>query len=679
MILNYTSSISVEQRKIVLQIAYAVANNEYFELLNWYLSLIEDTVLKSIEPYKIFAYFYGNISADEMLLLLKKSITKKDVNLCWTPKKLDRIVNYYHTIQLQALKHLLESVVTESAYYVAEADTCIFKIIKLLEKQFFFIKFMHDEYNKPLNVSGILWKELEVNSLELSIINNFFESNDLIPVNPHHVYNLQNTIWGVISSNQLVVTNDLNYRALSNSKKDSHHSLFCPLEIKSEKIDSYLWDYTDFIEAVSAFSYKWYTTTYWFIHKIVVWPNQFPIQLESPIMMIDNEIMSLTSQYLDAVLKFEEDFLFNHDLRHHLIPVYADHFIIHHPDAPISYGGFRQQYINFATQMRQSKEDYEIWLWICQRIMLQEMFFCDPDLKINQIDLFKSYILNLKNLYLEQGSVFDISNMIDHLLVNWINRFLTIFPYKFLLELDKEWQDLICNFAQQLGVWEINVWIPELTQLLFDVWIIKEQSSNISSQIKDYLNQSSLETQVLLIYALVDLGLLDWETYDPKYARLVGLSKYRWLSIIYPQRKELAGYTERINSQHIQFGNRFISPLTVLFEQYKVFMDESLIYNQRIYLRNQQQIVLKKLSNILIQTERLDIRKFCDKKIHDLLTHDYSDFSIPYMNTVSPSIMSILHECIHVFSITNKYLKAHKICVVKSKKKLLSKVMNLSN
>lgn len=673
---KYLSSIPLEEKKNIFNIATAMLDQEYSLLIDRYLTLHGDQVLLGIWSLDILGYLVGTVSDDRMLISLRQSLHEhSDFDFRWTPRKFERMVNYYQNIQLASIHHMFSSLLSETHCSLWKAGTMIEKIIPLLEKQYLFIRFMREESEETLSVSELIWEELNRNDLELSIINNFFKDNGLKFTNPHHIYNLQNTIWGVISSNKLVVTNDLNYRALSNSIKNSHHSLFCALPLSRMKIDSYLRDYTNFIEAVSAFSYQWYTTTYGFMHKIIVWSEQLPIQLEYPLMMIDNKILSLNSRYLDQIIKFEEKFLFNHDLWHHLIPVYAEHFIIHHPDAPISYWWFREQYLSFALQMRQWKEEYEIWLWICQRLMLQKMFLLDPDLKREQILLFKSYVVNLRDLYFEQqGDVFGIANMIDHLLANGINRFLTIFSYNELVALVESEQCSILDLIQQLNIWSININYAEIWQLLLSVWIIQNIEGNIPEQIRCYLETNALSTQVLLIKALVELEILDWETYSFKKTTLNWLSKYRWLSIIHPQRAELLGYTERVQSDVIKFGDYYVSPLVLLFEQYNVFIRDSEVYNQRIYLRNKQQILLKKCSESILNSNSENLRSFYDEKMHSILMHSY-DQNVE----ASPECVDkiLLSEFNHMCNITNKYSISYDVAIATSKERLLSEVMTL--
>lgn len=249
---------------------------------------------------------------------------------------------------------------------------------------------------------------------------------------------------------------------------------------------------------------------------------------------------------------------------------------------------------------------------------------------------------------------------------------------------------------------KFNVKKDSIQQLLISIWIIKNNNKEVGNQIQKYKNTQSKNSNIMVVQALEELWLIDdkWKLIGKI---LTGLQILRWLSIIYPQRKSIQWFTERVQSNYIKFNNIDIDPRALLSLQYKSILEDFIKYNQRSYLRNKQQSHLYSFYKI-IETLIDHIRNakntkviqrlviIIDKKIDWILNHNYHAFSNSETAVLlkskkiiekiqDTSLYNKIHKAVMDFNYTmlqsNNYMLQNWVIFKYEKKKILKNLMSL--
>lgn len=663
-------------------------------MLSLYIQILNDPILTELWEKNISDYFIDNDMTaikNRLIALLKKHHYSVE---SYFDSSCDRLADFYIQNNLYALGHLIKNLIEEHILRKKHSELSDHEIIQQILYQQLECQSYLAYFQKYLHNNQILQEELDRNKEELGAIQQLYNAKSEIKFKSHQLYNLQPSLRQTISSNKLFVIRDCNYKSHSNSLLNKSHSLFSIIQPKSEIFYSTLRDYTYFIEAVSCFTSEWLSTTFGFLHTLDN-INGCNYQIEYPIIMIDKKIFDLKSDYIDEIMSFEYEFPFNHDLRHHLIPVYADHFMIHHPDAPISFGGYIDTYTNFGKWLRVNKEEYEIWLWICHRLLYNtKNELSENSLQANLHNRFFKQLELLEKLYYEHQNNAKISSIVFHLLINCSNRFLSIFPFSMLQSNNTCYK--IHNLLEIIWKTKLLISQEEVNMILFHIWIIDDiHSKNINEQIIFFKVKNFQDSRVQVIYAFEEMGLL----FNKKIIEIFKEDILRRYSIIYPQRKSIQWFTERIQNDFINYDGSHLPALEIFIKQNNSIYQNFSIYNIRSYIRNKTQYFIYILQTILSQcyTHRLNqsIHKLwiiMDKKIQNLIYHWFQIFKeheinfihkhksqiINYLWTkIFEKIIWIIIDYNETSLQADKYMLRHGISFKKEKKKILKSLMKL--
>jgi hypothetical protein len=465
--------------------------------------------------------------------------------------------------------------------------------------------------------------ELEHNREDLSIISDLIHHYTGKRLSIRELYLLQPDLFDSITSNKPFVTGDVNYRLNANSIPGSHHSLVPPVFIKDGEQVNSLSEYHAFIEAVTGHSSDGLCSSLGFMHFVSIGEDGVGFQTEFPVSMIDNKITDIKSPLIKRILAFDIETPYNHDLFHHLLPVYADHFILHHPEAPISLGGRLDNYKTFGKKLRHYKEEYELALGIGHAELQKVKSERNPEYKKR---LFARYNQVLQDLEL-LGNDMDDKNLhqsiVRHLGVLFIGRLMTIFPPNSpeFLQMDFE--------LRRLGIGDVTIQHSEILDLILGQGLIPlsfnektrfiEEVERINVDLRSYdlidklyrrsikkatpnqlnsliekidENNPGRETgSEFLLQALYEIGILPFNQSETEIT-LNGLNGCRWLVIDMPQRRQLKGYVEKIHSiKTLSYGSER-EPVTVydmIVKQHEALTKDSTEYARRKLVRVETQ------------------------------------------------------------------------------------------
>ena len=377
---------------------------------------------------------------------------------------------------------------------------------------------------------------------------------------------VQPLLWGQFTSRKVLFAPDTNYRRTANGEIGSHHSLLPYTRAKRALAANSMANYVPFIEAVSSSEYK-YSSTFGFIHLIGCSTTGEAFGVEYPIMMHDRRLLDLKNERLNRILSSIDSFYSTHDIWHNMIPVYADHFILHHIDAPLSLGGRRAAYVEFGKQKRIEKEEYEIGVAMAHAKTQQERFEADPELRASQIALITDAIDELPLLREELKayvSECEVDDILDFLSSRAASNLFNILPPtdEIYTQVD---QKLRALNLPPLSISIVDVAELMVSQRLIDV---AQFGSGIDSEalISTIRQEMRLARQIIekvdtslsvresgseyIVQALNDFGILQSAIEGNDVFQLEGMNRVRWIAMMAPQRQQLKGRMEKVHGKN---------------------------------------------------------------------------------------------------------------------------------
>jgi adenylate kinase family enzyme len=580
------------------------------------------------------------------------ALMKQDPELRRTPHFLRRLARNYLDTTVASIAHLHDSLKEEVAlrhgqeYTKSDIEEIVGQQIELKD----IIEKLQDRILAGQSLESLTDQEIFANLPELLHIETVLKDRaavigtDPSGVSVFELMRTQPALWGQLTSNQIIFIPDVNYRKAANGVPESHHSLFPFTRKPRAMAANSMGEYIPFIEAVSA-SDQGFGSTFGFIHFVGIDRDGQAFGVEYPILMHDQRLLDLQSPIVNEVLSLTNRFYFNHDIWHNLLPVYARNFILHHPDAPLSYGGRLPAYEKFGTGLRLEKEEYEIGVAMAHARTQRERFDGDPLYLQAQQDLLLAALARLEDLPSELSgkcTADEIADIIDYLACAVATKAYNVFP-------DGEpIYDDIKEKLIGLGVKPLRITASEITELLFKQGLLRQETVELllseagaTEQDKStaIVHNSALAMQLLrqaldtenpgresgaehIVYTLQSWGAINHLTKNPDF-ELDAIQKSRWLAIIGPQRQQLRGHMEKVHGKHgYMFDGDIVSdPRDLVLMQSEVLATDSSEYAYRQWARSQNQKLSYRIYSLLFDDSQ-DVQRDARRIFNHLRSSD---------------------------------------------------------
>lgn len=603
----------------------AIRSGNYEDAFNLYGSLFDDR-LPSINHGKVMSPEFK----EHRQAYIEMALSVEHPELRDTPKFLRRLASNYINTTLTSINHLLESLSEEVRLRHGD-DFSLENVADILEQQIELKHLIDNLQNALVNgqsLESLTDREIAANSHELDHISKVMRERatalglDEIETSAHELMRLQPRLWGQLTSNQVLMTPDLNYRSTSNGLPDAHHSLLPfthnPRALSANSMGNYI----PFIEAVSA-TENTYSSTFGFIHFIGMDQSGEAFGVEYPIMMHDRRLLNLESATINSVLTACNAFYSNHDIWHNLLPVYSKSFILHHPDAPISYGGRASAYLEYGNGLRHEKEEYEIGVAMAHAQTQAERFDQDPVLEEQQAELLLSSLRSLKNLPDELAprpeiTAEEIVIIVDYLACMLATRAYNVFPDGHPIYSDIE------PLLHSLKVAPLTVTAADVASLLITQGLIKLPDSDPDGRtLQNAVTSDPLVAQDVIknhialenpgresgaehiVEALRRWGIMS-ELGKSAETVIGPLEKSRWLAMIAPQRQQLKGHMEKVHGKPgYMFAGKLLSdPRDLTLIQKKALDADWPEYEYRVQARTANQRLSYKIYSLLFDDDQ---------------------------------------------------------------------------
>lgn len=474
---------------------------------------------------------------------------------------------------VSSIEHLVVSLAEETralGHEISEQD-----IERLLREQLETRQLIEDLQKELIdgkNFSEVINGEIAENALELKYISDKLrqiaeeKGYPTSGLDPAALMRTQPMLWGQLTSSRILFAPDTNYRRTANGVMGSHHSLLPFSRANRALSANSMADYLPFIEAVSSSDYK-YSSTFGFIHLIGVDKTGEAYGVEYPIMMHDKRLLDIESDHLHALLARTDSFYSTHDIWHNIIPVYADHFILHHPDAPLSYGGRLPSYLDFGHLKRKEKEEYEIGVAMAHAKTQQERFVLDPKLREQQVSIVMDVIDELPRLHeeLRMKAPDEAADIIDFLSARAASNLFNILPPE-----DSIYETLDAKL-KALSLPSVVINIGQVAELIVRQRLISPdllpEGMGTDDIVRLAKNDSTLARTILnsadgtlpnresgsefLLKALEEFEIINAATIlNQDEFNLSGMQKVRWIAMMAPQRQQLKGHMEKVHGKN---------------------------------------------------------------------------------------------------------------------------------
>lgn len=582
-------------------------------------------------PHLSHAMLYGEeLSREQKRALVEEAFAEKDPELQDTPLFLRRLADNYLDTTFSSLEHLSDSLIEEAVHRFGPDYTSenLQEILAQQRGMKQIIEMLQSEIVGDKDLSTLFEEEMQVNDEELVHLEAFFKERasafglDPEAVTIRELMNLQPRLWGQLTSNQILFSPDYNYRRASNGVPGSHHSLLPFTKNRRALTATSMGNYVPFVEAVSASEYK-YGSTFGFVHFMGMDKAGQAYGVEYPIMMHDQALLGLNNPVLNEILRDVESFYSNHDLWHNLLPVYADHFILHHPHAPLSYGGRLPGYVGFGKQLREEKEEYEIGVAMSHARTQQERFASDPEVRAKQTALILGSldrIPSLRQELSEQCSADEIEDIIDYLSATAAKKAVNVFRPE-----DPVFSEIESKL-ERIGLPVLDVTAQQVATLLWKQGLIDKDGLRRAEEMlahtdEDVLRRIADDAEFAKkIGGYVDLSQPDkesgaehivgalqgWKTAgilqgEADAVELSGMEKIRWLAMVAPQREQLKGHMEKVHGKPgYTFGDEIVPDARdLVLRQYNSVMADREHYAYREYARHQNQRISYRAYSLL--------------------------------------------------------------------------------
>jgi hypothetical protein len=588
-------------------------NNKYYEAATiladyicrtpWVLSYIKNNF---IEIDDNFSYGLSRVVNDCKQIFMQENPASQSYNFA-TENFITLAVKH----ELDCLTHILKSIYQEyplrsssKGFANPVLGEILYEIFSLNQK----FKELKSVFPAKYSLTELTRREIMRNSDELFIIAN--EVKKLLNTNMdtlsliEKLYSFQTRYWQMITSTNMIIIPDYNYRRCINGLSDQPHSLHPFPDFDDDIMMNSLSEYTTFIEASAASTIDGYHTSFGFVHMNHIDDDGNAFQVEFPIIMIDERILSVQHPLLKTTVTYDLEVRSHHDLLHHLIPVYADHFILHHPDAPIEFGGKQENYLMFGKSSRFHKEEYELTLGVGLKQIKESQNALDSSYIDSQID---NLYVNLQNvnkisaeLLADNVGEIHAANIVTYLSTIYLSRCLTVYDIK---------KHNYKNIKDLVGKAAINGLIVKPSEVIERLEAIQIALPGVKTA-DDFIiflknSDQALDTEALLVIDYMREIFMSAEIKNNTF-HLGKWEALLWRILCMPQRKQHFAYTARVTAKkYMHFGNDdLISPFELIAKQYAVLQSDIREYEQRYYLRDRTASLLMTLFKTIFIAHR---------------------------------------------------------------------------
>lgn len=580
----------------------------------------------------------------------------------------EKITSNFIASGLQPLFHLSDSLIEEVRSSDEPLDVAVDRLVRL---QLACSSLLSEKYTRT-DIHSLTENELQRNSDALRSLERI-AAKEGIQLDADYLMKIQPAVFEMLTSNDPITTVDVNYRKRLNSRAGAARSLQAPERPDQDKLVSRYGDYIDFIEATAATKRGGYASTFGFLHKVQTDGKGNPYIIEYPHTMFERDILEIDHPITEKLMRFEDDFQRTHDMLHNALPVYAEHFMIHHPTAPITLGGYLPEYEAFGKGMRKDKSSYELGLAILHKQIMQDRFSEDPSLLEHHTAAVAAILDDLVDM--QQREVCD-DKIIDHVSFVTMTAAMNILPYN-----SSAYQALLAKY-DKISLPSTEVFPRDIYKLLIQQEATPVDASLVTSMptgtskdkaitqvcrsVDDSIAIANLQNLELdyteaeqgaecIVDALKEMGL------DPNgftsSVVLQGRNRLRWTSIAASSRR-LKGFNEKIHGlDTVRFWNENTgqfddaTPVSLMgrfHDHFKENMDE---YNYRMWFRGLSNATLQEFKGIAtdqgvspevgdaVASSRQQVVDYC---IRNLIDDDYQ-----------PIGATIRHELIRQLAASN--------------------------
>jgi hypothetical protein len=581
---------------------------------------------------EIFAHYLATDDVEALLPISEKAIEHiLPDGIDNYPLSKERMLSNFSSSGLRPVAHFANSLLDELDASGDKSEAAIAKIVVL---QLACAELLHNKTNGD-NLDTLTHVELEQNQENLAALSRIADREG-VALNAEDLMRIQPAIFEMLTSNHPITTEDVNYRKRLNSMPNAARSLQAPDLPDSNKLLSRYGDYIDFIEATAATKRGGYASTFGFLHRVGADEAGNPFIIEYPHTMFDKEILNIDHPVMEKLMSFEQNFQRTHDMLHNALPVYADHFMIHHPSAPITLGGYLPDYVEFGKGMRKDKSSYELALAILHKQIMQDRFMQDPGLLAEHVVAVVEILDGLADM---QARSLCSDKAIDHVSFVVMSAAMNILSYD-----ERAAQDLLDKY-DRLTLPSTIVRPADVYKLLVQQEIVvvdealsadvpsgisaDQRISQICGQINDEIAIDGLRDPNIdydsgeqgaeyIVNALREMGI------EPvglnEQFILSGRDRLRWTGITASSRR-LKGFNEKIHGlQTVRYwdgvANDFIDvkPVELLGKFYDHFQQHAEEYDSRVWFRGLSNATLRQFKDIVFdpspEFSELALQKF---------------------------------------------------------------------
>lgn len=594
----------------------------------------------------------------------------------------EKITRNFIASGLRPLLHLSDSLIEEVRSSAEPLDVAVDRLVRL---QLECSDLLSEKYART-DIHSLTENELRRNSDALRSLERI-AAREGIRLDADYLMKIQPAVFEMLTSNDPITTVDVNYRKRLNSKTGAARSLQAPEKPDQNKLVSRYGDYIDFIEATAATKRGGYASTFGFLHKVQADEKGNPYIIEYPHTMFEKDILEIDHPITEKLMRFEDDFQRTHDMLHNALPVYAEHFMIHHPTAPITLGGYLPEYEAFGKGMRKDKSSYELGLAILHKQIMQDRFSEDPSLLEHHTATVAAILDDLVDM--QQREVCD-DKIIDHVSFVTMTAAMNILPYN-----SPAYQALLDKY-DKISLPSIEVFPRDIYRLLIQQEVtpidtslaasmstgaskdeaITQVCRNVDNSIA-IANLQNLELDYAkaeqgaecIVDALKEMGLDPNGFTSPVV--LQGRDRLRWTSITASSRR-LKGFNEKIHGlDTVRFWNENtgqfddVTPVSLMGRFHDHFKENIDEYNYRIWFRGLSNATLQEFKGIAtaqaMSSEEGDTvvspqQQAVDYCIRNLIDDDYRpiDATIQYelirqLATLGDDVASKVTDCLKAY------------------------------
>lgn len=534
------------------------------------------------------------------------------------PRSKQRMIENYSKSSVKPVIHFAVSLLAEFRASGGETREDLARLISL---ELGCADFLRGNALVGQNLQDTTTEELARNTDNLALLTRI-AAREGVALDAERLMKIQPAVFEMLTSNASITTVDINYRKKINAMPGAAHSLQAPSAPDTDRLLSRYGDYIDFIEATASTKRGGYASTFGFLHRVGIDEAGNPFMVEHPHTMFDQEILSIDHPIVENLKTFEQDFQRTHDMLHNALPVFAEHFMIHHPSAPITLGGYLPEYVAFGEGMRKDKSSYELALAILHKQIMQERFAQDPALLESHVSTVRDILTGLADM---QARGLCSDKAIDHMSFVVMSGVANIMPHN-----SAAYREL-ASYYEQLRLPEATVRPRDVYKLLIQQEVVtprdallsdipagltKDQKiSQICKQVDDKAAVAGLRDLKIdysdgeqgaefIVQALRELGIEP--SVMSEAVNLQGADRLRWLGITASSRR-LKGMNEKIHGmQTVRFWDKAsgefteVTPIALLGKFYDHFEQHAEEYDFRVWFRGFSNAALHSIKDLAL-------------------------------------------------------------------------------